>query len=583
MTGVLRSRRRRLPSIVAAAGVLSIIPLLGEPVDEPRIQVEEAWVGRNVLVREAGEWERYTLGRSEGGVFLRLQHSADRGISWSEPEPLARFFDETGGAVATLEDRDGSVHVFLQRRRPGWGPGGPMVDRFIDLWHARSEPGRTDWTEPQLVFEGYVGHLSKAVQMESGRIVLPFGYWGEDRTYGPPYGPHTLITKYSDDGGTTWKRSASELTSPVYEGYNGLNYGACEPTIAELGDGRLWMLFRTQTGYLYESFSRDGSQWTPARPSRFHASTGPPELTRLPDGRLMLFWNNAAMPPRVEGAGVYGGRDALHAAISEDDGETWIGFREIYLDPARNETPPRRGDRGTAYPEGIVDGEDYVYVVSGQARRVLLAIDPDWLYETGRRSDFAKGLEDWSVFKAFGPAEGWWRDRVRGAVVAEDPDEPALHVRRPDDWDPDGAVWNFPTGHAGSVSFRLKLNEGFDGVAVALADRFFDPSDDSGEAHAVFGLRIDGDGRLPGGHAFSKGEWQTVSLEWDLSLARCEVVIDGETAVGLSPRNLTRNGINYLRFRSTAGRRDPEGVLIRDVRAAVSERKPVTWQGREGE
>ena len=44
----------------------------------------------------------------------------------------------------------------------------------------------------------------------------------------------------------------------------------------ELRDGRLWMLMRTQTGFLYESFSRDqGENWSEAGPSRFISSSSP--------------------------------------------------------------------------------------------------------------------------------------------------------------------------------------------------------------------------------------------------------------------------------------------------------------------
>jgi len=57
------------------------------------------------------------------------------------------------------------------------------------------------------------------------------------------------------DNGATWTESESKLISPCYQGFNGNNEGACEPAIEPLLDGRIWMLMRTQAGFLYQSYS----------------------------------------------------------------------------------------------------------------------------------------------------------------------------------------------------------------------------------------------------------------------------------------------------------------------------------------
>ena len=74
------------------------------------------------------------------------------------------------------------------------------------------------------------------------------------------------------------------------------------------------------------------------------------------------------MPPRADGAGVYGGRDALHIAVSEDEGKTWRGFREIYLDHRRNDNPAKNGDRGTAYPLAAYTNDGRIVVLAGQGK-----------------------------------------------------------------------------------------------------------------------------------------------------------------------------------------------------------------------
>src|SRR5690606_16660633 len=130
---------------------------------------------------------------------------------------------------------------------------------------------------------------------------------------------------------------------------------------------------------------------------------------------------------------VYGGRDAVHAAISDDGGQTWRGFREIYRDPTRHDTPPKRGDRGTAYPNATTTADGRVLIVTGQGEHVrrMLLLDPDWLLETRQHDDFTHGFDAWTAFTEFGPAERWWRDRTLGPEIGTPPIEsvtPALHL-----------------------------------------------------------------------------------------------------------------------------------------------------------
>jgi hypothetical protein len=467
-----------------------------------------------------------------------------------------------------LLDRDGELHEVTLKGR---GDGRKIaIDRFIDVWHRKTADGQKRWLDPRPVWEGYTGALMGYRQLASGRLVVPFGKWVPGRPTAPPTGANVVTAIYSDDSGKTWKVSPSELTSPCYRDYNGNNYGACEPTIVQVKDGRVYMLMRTQAGFLYESWSKDGAEWSPAVPSRFHVSTGPPGLLELADGRLVVFWNNCEMPPRLDGQGVYAGRDALHAAISDDGGKTWRGFREVYRDPHRNETPPHRGDRGTAYPFGTFDKSGHILVLSGQGtgRRNFLRFHPDWLTATTHEDDFSRGLEAWHVFKPFGPARGYWRDRTVGAHLIDHPTRPgakALHVRRPDDKDPDGATWNFPLGWKGKLTVRLMLREGSAGGILALTDRFFDPTDDTGERLALFHLDLDPKGKL------TPGTWHTLTLRWNLTAGRCDVTLDDKPSTTLKQRHPTGNGLSYLRLHSTAREIDRVGFLVDLVRAEITD------------
>ena len=504
---------------------------------------------------------------------LARRRSTDNGATWSKPETVLKLASEGFGSPLPLLTLSGELQLFwMVSRRTGGTPG---IDYFIDIWNSHSTAAQTEWSSPKRIFEGYVGSINGMTQLAGGRIVVPFAYWVGGRPSGPPTGSNITTTVYSDDDGRSWHQSSAKLTAPCYANYNGSNYGACEPTILQLADGRVWMLIRTQTGRLYESFSPDGAEWSEPKPSRFVSSESPAWLMRLPDRRIVLLWNHCENTSRINGKGVYTNRDALHAAVSGDEGKTWHGYREICRDPFRNEPPPKRGDRGTAYPYAIATGDGMILSVTGQGhgRRNLLRIDPRWLDETEQEEDFSGGLDGWSVFTSFGEPVYWWRNRKQGAHLVDHPtrdDAKCLHVRRADDKPPDGAVWNFPAGRQGRLTLTLMLNQGFAGASIALADRFIQPTDDAGEKKVLFSLPISSDGRLPGGSRLETGRWRTVELAWDLEAGQCRVLIEGKQIAELARSSDHCAGVSYLRLRSTADSVDPAGFLVQRVHVEVT-------------
>ncbi|HRK30961.1 MAG TPA: sialidase family protein [Tepidisphaeraceae bacterium] len=533
----------------------------------------KSWAGRSTVVMPSGLWHRYLTQADGDDTKLVHIESDDEGVSWSEPYAAARLPGKGWGGSAAILDRRGEIQMFITRGRTEGDGKGPAVGRFIDVWHIRSADARSKWEEPKRIFEGYTGAISQAIQMRNGRIVVPIGSWVGGRERAAPYGPSEVITYHSDDDGATFTQSAARLVSPVDDNYNGDKVGACEPAVVEFATGKLLLLMRTQAGYLYESTSTDGENWTTAVPSRFFASTGPPSLIRLRDDRVLLTWNSCAMPPKVDGQGVYGGRDALHAAISDSSGERWFGFREVYRDPTRNLEPPKRGDRGTAYPESMLMRDGRVAVISGQGgRRALMYIDPAWLMETASADDFSAGLEGWSVYKSFGPAERWWRNRTQGAELAAHPDAPTkkvLRIRKPDEKSADGATWNFPNGERGSLSVRLQLPAGSSGGSVGLIDCMYDPCDDQGEAATMVRIPVK-IGAPVAGTTITADRWHTVKLDWDTASQSCAISVDGGTAEPVAFSNPTQNGLSYLRLRSLADTIDTSGMLIERVDVTVT-------------
>src|SRR5260370_24478010 len=103
------------------------------------------------------------------------------------------------------------------------------------------------------------------------------------------------------------------------------------------------MLMRTQRGRFYESFSPDGAKWSPAKPTTLISSDSPAALLRLKDGKILLFSNACLRYPYA-----YGARNVLHIAVSEDEGRTSPGFREVARDHRRNQPPSIHADTGVA-------------------------------------------------------------------------------------------------------------------------------------------------------------------------------------------------------------------------------------------
>ncbi|MGC9317057.1 MAG: sialidase family protein [Armatimonadota bacterium] len=514
---------------------------------------------------------------ADGRRCIMGRYSSDNGFTWTEPEVLHALPDVTPawGGPETLVDSEGELHLFLMRRAEAQDPMPAEYEgvahghangyggRLINIWYVRSSQGRTQFTDPRLIWWGYTGSLNSVIQMEGGRMLLPFsataGRSWADRGEGflqfAYMGSFNSTLIYSDDGGDTWMSAANPVMveAPVHQ-----TYGAIEPVVVQLSDGRVWMLIRTQWGRFYESFSNDGTHWSPARPTDIINSDSPAGLVRLDDGRLVLFANRCLRFPYA-----FGGRHVLHAAVSTDDGRTWRGWREVARDPRREEPPPPGGDFGTAYPMPAVanDGRVIYSTGQGEGRALLMLLDPEWLMATGHESDFTgDGREEWSIFGTRG---------VGFRPHPADPNAAVLSLRKTSpDW-PAATTWNFPIGARGRLRMRLMLVRGFGGALIGLTDHWSAPFDEEDHLHNLFNVWIDRGGILRDGRRVKPGEWHDLSLDWSTTGSRrCRVSLDGEHVATVPLRRQT-DGANYLRVRSTAAETDLRGMMIESVAVTI--------------
>ena len=499
----------------------------------------------------------FTSGSEVSGRF-----SSDGGRSWSEFEKLCTLPKSEGiwSCHNVVIDRKGELHLilgnFIQPTVTGAEPR-------IDVWHARSTNGRKSWKPPTLLRAGYHGSMLSVIALKSGRIILPICYLPNPRRSwakrGSGFDAYTWVGTFSSgilytDDGDNWKESPIEFKTPTpYIGADGI----IEPIALELKDGRVWLLLRTQMGRLFESFSRDGAVWTKPQPTSILSSDSPPTLTRLSDGRIVMLWNNC-----LRFAYAQGGRHIMHGAVSEDEGKSWRGYREVASNPFLGEPPPSTGDHGVSYiiPVPTRDDEIIAPVSMGHGPEgvLMMRIDPDWLDELSQKTDFSSGLLPWHRFG------------TRGVELVSHPDKTgakALQIRKPErDW-PSATAWNFPNGKNGTLQLRVKLNPGFAGARIGLTDHFSVPFDPEERYFNLFNLNILPEGKLHRGE-ISPGVWHTLRFDWNCEKWECKVSVDGRPSETL-PMQRKTSGVNYLRIVSTADEIDPNGLLLESVEASA--------------
>ena len=247
--------------------------------------------------------------------------SSDGGRTWSERLTVQENIGSSNVKHPNLVRLpDESVLLFFTQ----WDRG-DEADEERSIYYRRSSDDCDTWgptqrlTEPKSGF--YILDAGRVLVHTSGRIVLP-AYW--TNRVAPQRTNFQMYCYYSDDDGVTWQESRNRITIP--------GRGAMEPTVVERLDGSFLALLRSDQGVLYQTTSQDrGESWTDGIPTQLSSVQSEACLRRLPDGNeVLLIWNHATPYAISEGGGVtHHPRNPLTAAISEDDGETWIKYRDI--------------------------------------------------------------------------------------------------------------------------------------------------------------------------------------------------------------------------------------------------------------
>jgi len=282
-------------------------------------------------------------GADHGPARIVGRVSQDGGRSWGEKVTL---IENDGGCnvmeVNFMHLRDGGLALLYCQKNSEGGDCRVMV-------RVSRDEGKTFGPAQQLSPAGkYTGLTNgRCIQLKSGRILLEAWEGGDS---------YCVI---SDDDGKTWHDGGriKPEGGPCYE-----------PACIELKDGRVLMLMRTGIGGQFASFSEDGGEtWSTPVLSDLKGTASPVAITRVPTtGDLLAIWNDDSQSPTS--------RNPLTAALSHDEGQTWVGKKNIESAP----------DDRWAYPAVTWVGDMALityFNYSGGLSLQLKGLPAQWFYE----------------------------------------------------------------------------------------------------------------------------------------------------------------------------------------------------------
>jgi predicted neuraminidase len=286
-------------------------------------------------------------GTGEGNDDVKIWLSRKPlGQSWSPPVPLTETQAMPAWNPVLFQDGE-QTWLYLKV--------GPSPREWVGGYRTSEDDGLT-WRPITYMPAGLLGPArTKPIRLSDSAWLagtsVEAGYRA-DTPMDAPYRSWAVWVERSTDRGATWTKHGP-ITVP------GQPYGVIQPTLWETSAGEVRMLMRSteRIGHIVESSSKDGGRtWAPARPTELPNPNAGIDAVRLRDGRLVLIYNH--LPH---------GRNAIHLAVSKDEGQTWSG--PLLLEG---------GDGEFSYPAVIESIDGFVHITYTWRRTHIrhLVVDP---------------------------------------------------------------------------------------------------------------------------------------------------------------------------------------------------------------
>ena len=374
---------------------------------------------------------------------LAMRRSTDGGKSWSGAQLLAQGTEEYSLLSHAMRQLSSGtiLHIYSRYRGYDYETGTPAKS-LNQIYIQRSDNAGRTWSDAKNLNTGerYQGDILSMEQLRDGRVIYPFCFLTDVKSQ------FAVSVMYSDDDGKTWTRSESVLRT----GGGGFESGASEPTVVELSDGRLWMLIRAQTGFLWESFSEDrGKTWSRAVESGLPSSNAPATAFRLRNGEIAVVWNN-----HVESNYA---RQSLVVGLTKD-GRTFKAVREFDFTDFTDDPSASIPHVTYAYLAEAKDGKLVVSYNKGNWSRhnrpSLARISPEWVVTKQESVDLHDGRTGWHTIDPGKAAAAAVERYVRsdGAIWLEIEQHPTNKA-------PTGVVRNIPMLADGEIQAIVQVNK----------------------------------------------------------------------------------------------------------------------------